>query len=1043
MRQAFSLLSNQPPPPEQLPSGSARTSLLSAVARHEDRLQALHQQAEGALRRGEVEANELLETALLALDSGLAAAARALAVEMDDLAASCEDGLAGATLDADGPALEDMVAGARQQLRALPTTLGASASACVDAALQAACEADAAAERAVGDSASSIVCGCGVAEAAIASELAHAKTQLMGEVRRTARAHAAALPQALGSSSSSRRHSAQDGRWGEMFARMDDLCNASLQRCVHGARTLGDWSGEALLSPCASLEALLRDLLKRVRMLWNAEAMRIGRTLRGGAMRLQELFAEGEERTRAHAAARAAALAASAAAASSSNSSPSSSSSSSSSRGLPAISEEDESAGASASASASASQRAERLRSAQATLAALLYAASKQIVGSLCRGLEALLTGLQAIVKTLSSKRKAAAAAAAATSAILDEGSSDMARYIAAAAEGVASLQRTTRDAHHWQQGEVYDEVESLLLAMVPALPADGAPSDRADGQMSNGFADSYDDGGGGEEHQMTARPDSKLTHNSRRPLPKGVEGANGKHRGGHGRGSSSSSNGDTNASSSTATSSNSSCSSSSSSSSSVAGGGGGGGENGSNGAAGSEHAARDDEGLRQLEERAAAAEAAVAAAAAKIEAARAEAERAAAAASAERSARAAAEEEAMTLRTRVSDQSQALGSMSAQLRGLREAMASTQASDSSAAPAADTMPEWLKQAEEEVARPQAASAPQLSPATPLGGQSPNAAQSLNAAQSPNAVQVPNAVQAPSGKAAVGRGTQMKQRVLEANAMGGSRGKTASGAVASSRQGVANDANDATGPRERRPDEPRRKPAPSARAEDDDDEEEEGSGGGRWIAKEGRWSDGDGEEDDEDDEDEDEDDESDEEDEDDEEDEVSSSEVSVGDDAPPTPTPPSAGDAVRLGRLSDGSTGSSTTTSSTPPAFVWRPVVPRGSAGAAAARLRAAQQEQREKLLARLFPGESTLDQSSGLSTPVYSSRLSTPSRTTPAQSVTTSSLPSLESTPAFGHEDLRDIDGDEPPDDLEDDNGVDQLYFDGDMDDGDEQERK
>ena len=43
--------------------------------------------------------------------------------------------------------------------------------------------------------------------------------------------------------------------------------------------------------------------------------------------------------------------------------------------------------------------------------------------------------------------------------------------------------------------------------------------------------------------------------------------------------------------------------------------------------------------------------------------------------------------------------------------------------------------------------------------------------------------------------------------------------------------------------------------------------------------------------------------------------------------------------------------------------FAWRPVVPRGAGGKAAARVRASQQEQREKLLARLFPHESFADQ--------------------------------------------------------------------------------
>ena len=97
MRLAAALLSNQLGP-DQLPSGAARTALLSAVARHEDRLTALQQQAEGALRRGEAEANEAMEAALLGLELGLSSAARALAVDVDELVASCEDSIVRAAL---------------------------------------------------------------------------------------------------------------------------------------------------------------------------------------------------------------------------------------------------------------------------------------------------------------------------------------------------------------------------------------------------------------------------------------------------------------------------------------------------------------------------------------------------------------------------------------------------------------------------------------------------------------------------------------------------------------------------------------------------------------------------------------------------------------------------------------------------------------------------------------------------------------------------------------------------------------------------------
>ena len=99
MRSAFALLSNAPVV-ESLPSAAARQSLLTSIARHEDRLETLRGQADESLRRGAVEADEALEAAVGALDSSLTAATRTLTSELDELAASCEDGLASATHDA-------------------------------------------------------------------------------------------------------------------------------------------------------------------------------------------------------------------------------------------------------------------------------------------------------------------------------------------------------------------------------------------------------------------------------------------------------------------------------------------------------------------------------------------------------------------------------------------------------------------------------------------------------------------------------------------------------------------------------------------------------------------------------------------------------------------------------------------------------------------------------------------------------------------------------------------------------------------------------
>ena len=161
MRLAAALLGNQFGP-DTLPSGAARAALLGAVARHESRLTALQQQAEGALRRGEAEAEEALEAAILSLDAGLSDATRALATDLDELTAICEDSIIQSTAAPGSPAaaaaaaaaaasegaattsaLEEMVALARQQLRVLPSSVGAASSSCVDAMLSATCEVDA------------------------------------------------------------------------------------------------------------------------------------------------------------------------------------------------------------------------------------------------------------------------------------------------------------------------------------------------------------------------------------------------------------------------------------------------------------------------------------------------------------------------------------------------------------------------------------------------------------------------------------------------------------------------------------------------------------------------------------------------------------------------------------------------------------------------------------------------------------------------------------------------------------------------------------
>ena len=156
---AFQLLANQPAP-ETLPSATARTSLLVAVGRHEDRLHTLRRQIHGALWRGEVEADEALQSAAYELEAGLSAMHRAVAAELDEIIAVCEDGLATATTaaanspDGGASALEETVANARHQLRELPSMLNEASHRCSAAAIASLRGASKAAERAIGDGAS-------------------------------------------------------------------------------------------------------------------------------------------------------------------------------------------------------------------------------------------------------------------------------------------------------------------------------------------------------------------------------------------------------------------------------------------------------------------------------------------------------------------------------------------------------------------------------------------------------------------------------------------------------------------------------------------------------------------------------------------------------------------------------------------------------------------------------------------------------------------------------------------------------------------------
>ena len=325
------------------------------------------------------------------------------------------------------------------------------------AAVGAARDAAAAVERAVGDGASAIVCGCGVAESAIAAELARAKEQCIDEVLKAARHSSTGL--SLG------RSAALDAAWGAMWARLDELCNASLNRCIQAAKGLGEWSNAALPGLYGSVEALVREALRRARTVWNHAAMRIGRAMSDAALKLHDLFAQCEENWQA----RLAAAADDGAATSSAPPGSSSDHAETPATPTPITPPPDEAAASSAGGPLSL----DRLRAAQASLAALLYAAAKQCVGALAKNLEQLLVGLSNVRQGLLKAPSDAQGA--------------LMTYLASSSEGASSLQRTTREAHNWERADTYEEVERLLggSRRSSASPA----SDKSGSSKRNGAA--------------------------------------------------------------------------------------------------------------------------------------------------------------------------------------------------------------------------------------------------------------------------------------------------------------------------------------------------------------------------------------------------------------------------------------------------------------------------------------------------------------------------------------------------------------------------
>ena len=131
---AFDILSGTPMP-ELVPSSTAHALLARSAARHEQLCLALRdEQVAPKLRAAKEQLSTSVDEPLLcAMDAGLNASCQAVAQDLAEMVASCEDGLAraacGAAEDAH-EALDEAVSTARQVQRRLHATLTASLQPC-------------------------------------------------------------------------------------------------------------------------------------------------------------------------------------------------------------------------------------------------------------------------------------------------------------------------------------------------------------------------------------------------------------------------------------------------------------------------------------------------------------------------------------------------------------------------------------------------------------------------------------------------------------------------------------------------------------------------------------------------------------------------------------------------------------------------------------------------------------------------------------------------------------------------------------------------
>ena len=854
--------------------------MLTTVARQEDQLAALQRQAEQMLCHGATVADETLEAAVGGLDAALAAATRTLASALDEVTANCEDVLARATLH-NGPGLADLVAVMRLQMHHLPGIIQEATSACTDAVLGAAHDARAATDRAAGDSASSIVCGCGMAEATIAAELPRTGRQCLDDVLRTARAHGVRQDQ----------RSVQ-AQWGAMWSRVDDLCNASLQRCVQAAGGLGKWSASSMPAVYASVVEMLREALRRVRAVWNLAAMRIGRSMSAAAFKLEDLFARCESGWKAQGARALDGIVGDA----DTSDPPSVKAQSASppatidSPSLAADNGAGSSTAATPPATLDATRSLERLRASQATLAALLYAAAKSCADALCKGLERTLLGLREVQRGLSN------------SPVSDGGA--LMTYLKAVSDGIRSLQSTTRDAHNWDRAAAYEEVQRALGSDSRALGSDSRSP-----QVRTPLA------GAGTSRQGNPNPEQSSPPADAAAPP-------------------------VNASPSVAPSASSNGAPDPPTPSSAASCNGG-------------------EADRHQASLAAMAEAAATATAAELAMVRDKAVHAAQAVETERALRAAAETEAENLRATIRRQSTALGSMHAQLRGLREA-AATNAREVAHAPPTSPDPTANKLV--------GISAPRSGGTThgsSIGSCSCSSASGSSSSGGGGSGLSRGATGRPSRFAAT-LDPQAQRGLGTADARAGGGSKDVAAENGSSAAAAASTSVSIASVK------PRALPEVVAILQDEEDEsegeEEDDEEDDDYDDEE--EEDADDDDDDDDDYDDDEDDnEDDDEDDDvenggvDQDDEDAADAMAVkGEQQQQSPAPLEAVKDTRDESRGSEALGAQRDDMSAAPTFIWRPVVPRGASAAVAEQLGTAQKDQRERLLARLFPDGSGAD---------------------------------------------------------------------------------